>query len=39
MEGYGLVRLERGEGGRIIPKVVHDRVELELPLALARKAS
>ena len=39
MEGYGLVRLERGEGGRIIPKVVHDRVELELPLTPARKAS
>jgi predicted transcriptional regulator len=33
MEGYGLVRLERGERGRITPKVLHDRVELELPLA------
>lgn len=32
MEGYGLVRLERGEHGRITPKVVHDRVELDLPL-------
>jgi len=32
MEGYGLVRLERGERGRISPKVAHDRVELELPL-------
>jgi len=32
MEGYGLVRLERGERGRITPKVAHDRVELELPL-------
>lgn len=32
MEGYGLVRLERGERGRISPKVTHDRVELELPL-------
>jgi len=38
MEGYGLVRLERGERGRITPKVMHDRVELELPLTLARKA-
>lgn len=37
MEGYGLVRLERGERGRIAPKVVHDRVELELPLRLSRK--
>ncbi len=32
MEGYGLVRLERGERGRIRPKVAHDRVELDLPL-------
>jgi predicted transcriptional regulator len=32
MEGYGLVRLERGERGRITPKVTHDRVELALPL-------
>ncbi len=39
MEGYGLVRLERGERGRIIPKVMHDRVELDLPLTLSRKAS
>ena len=26
MEGYGLVRLECGERGRITPKVMHDRV-------------
>jgi predicted transcriptional regulator len=32
MEGYGLVRLERSERGRIMPKVVHDRVELDLPI-------
>src|SRR3954449_3507258 len=32
MKVYGLVRLERGERGRITPKVMHDRVELELPL-------
>jgi predicted transcriptional regulator len=32
MEGYGLVRLERGARGRIKPKIVHDRVELDLPL-------
>ena len=32
MEGYGLVRLERGERGRIAPKVEYERVELELPL-------
>jgi predicted transcriptional regulator len=38
MEGYGLVRLERGERGRITPKVMHDRVELDLPLTLSRPA-
>ena len=38
MEGYGLVRLERGEHGRITPIVMHDRVELDLPLTLPRKA-
>ena len=37
MEGYGLVRLERGARGRITPKIVHDRVELDLPLT-RRKA-
>jgi predicted transcriptional regulator len=39
MEGYGLVRLERGERGRITPKVIHDRVELDLPLTISRAAS
>jgi predicted transcriptional regulator len=38
MESYGLVRLERGERGRITPKVMHDRVELDLPLTRSRKA-
>jgi hypothetical protein len=37
MEGYGLVRLERGERGRITPKVMHDRVELDLPLTVSRQ--
>jgi predicted transcriptional regulator len=32
MENHGLVRLERGARGRIAAKVVHDRIELELPL-------
>jgi predicted transcriptional regulator len=32
MANYGLVRLERGPHGRIAAKVVHDRIELELPL-------
>jgi predicted transcriptional regulator len=37
MEGYGLVRLDRDQRGRITPKVMHDRVELDLPLAPSRK--
>lgn len=36
MEGYGLVELERGEKGRITPKVTYDRVELDLPLIGSR---
>jgi predicted transcriptional regulator len=39
MEGYGLVRLERGARGRITPIVMHERVELDLPLTLVRKVS
>src|SRR6202049_5283914 len=39
MEGYGLVRLERGARGRITPKVVHDRVELDLPLTPSKCAA
>jgi predicted transcriptional regulator len=42
METYGLVRFERGQGRKLAPKVVHDRVELALPLiarAQPRKAS
>jgi len=39
MEGYGLVRLEPRERGRITPKVMHHRVQLDLPLTLSRKAS
>jgi predicted transcriptional regulator len=38
MAGYGLVRLERDERGRITPKVTHDRVELDLPLTRPRRA-
>jgi predicted transcriptional regulator len=36
VEGYGLVRLERGQRGRITPTVLHDRVELNLALTLPR---
>ena len=37
MAGNGLVRLDRGERGRIAPKVTHDRIELDLQLFLSRK--
>jgi predicted transcriptional regulator len=39
MANYGLVQLERGPRGRITAKVVHDRVELELPLARKKDAA
>lgn len=32
METYGLVRMEKGQGRKLAPKVIHDRVELALPL-------
>lgn len=32
MAGYGLIRMEPGQGRKLMPKVVHDRVELALPL-------
>jgi len=41
MESYGLIRMEK-EGRKLAPKIVHDRVELALPLidrARPRKAS
>ena len=37
MEQYGLVRLERDDRGRITPKVIYDRVELDVPLILQKK--
>jgi predicted transcriptional regulator len=39
MEGYGLIVLERGERGRITPRVMYDRVELDLPLTRKRRVS
>jgi predicted transcriptional regulator len=39
MERYGLVRLERGERGRLRAKVMHDRVELVLPLTTVGHAA
>ncbi|MFG1425709.1 HVO_A0114 family putative DNA-binding protein [Roseixanthobacter glucoisosaccharinicivorans] len=32
MASYGLVRMEKGEGRRLAPKVLYSRVELDLPL-------
>ena len=32
MAGYGLIRMEKGQGLKLVPKVKHDRVELVLPL-------
>jgi predicted transcriptional regulator len=39
MANYGLVDLKRGPRGRIAPKVVHDRIELELPLVHSENAA
>ena len=39
MANYGLVRLERGFRGRIAPTVVHDRIELDLPLVPKERAA
>jgi len=38
MATYGLVRMEPGHGRRVVPKVLHDRVALELPLLDRREA-
>lgn len=38
MANYGLVRMEPGEGQKVVPKVLHDRVALELPLIERRAA-
>lgn len=37
MVSYGLVRMEKGQGLKLIPKVAHDRVELVLPLTTGRR--
>jgi len=36
MAGYGLVRMEKGQGLKLIPRVEHDRVELVLPLTASK---
>lgn len=36
MVNYGLVRMEKGQGLKLVPKVEHDRVELVLPLTAGK---
>lgn len=36
MANYGLVRMEKGQGLKLVPKVEHDRVELVLPLTAGK---
>ncbi|MGI6247323.1 MAG: helix-turn-helix domain-containing protein [Pseudochelatococcus sp.] len=38
MANYGLIRMDPGEGQKLVPKVLHDRVALELPLIERRAA-
>ena len=38
MASYGLVRMDPGEGQKVVPKVLHDRVALELTLLERREA-
>ena len=37
MAGYGLIQFERGERGRLAPKVTFDRVELDVPIVATPK--
>lgn len=39
MANYSIVQLDRGPRGRIAPKVVYDRIELELPLMRKESAA
>ena len=36
MAGYGLIRMEKGRGLKLTPKLAYDRVELVLPLTAAK---
>ncbi|MDZ7896253.1 MAG: helix-turn-helix domain-containing protein [Sphingobium sp.] len=38
MASYGLVSMEPGQGRKLMPKVLHDRVALELPILERREA-
>ena len=39
MANYGLVHLDRGARGRVAPRVIYDRIELELPLVRTNVAA
>jgi predicted transcriptional regulator len=39
MERYGLVRLIKGERGRVVPEVPYDKIALDLPLTARRGES
>jgi predicted transcriptional regulator len=39
MANFGLIELNRGQRGRIAPRVLHDRIELELPLMRGEDAA
>lgn len=36
MAGYGLIRMEKGRGLKLTPKLAYDRIELVLPLTAAK---
>jgi len=38
MATYGLIRMDPGEGQKVVPRVLYDRVSLELPLLERRSA-
>lgn len=38
MEHYGLVRLEKGEGGKIAPRVPYTDIVLDVPIAAKKRA-
>jgi predicted transcriptional regulator len=39
MEGYGIVRLDRGQQGRVAPRVTHDRFTVDLSLGVTAPAT
>ncbi len=39
MAVYGLVRMDKGQGRRLVPRVAHDRVELDLWLTHGKRGS